>query len=302
VNADRRHFTVAGNLGDVLDRRCTAQRLVDVTPEGWGVGAGAIAATSAEALTAIVDSTFLFSTVLVSPSPSGGGTAATSGDLTATGRHHFAPTMTWFGGGAPDLRAGPLPATTQGRLLEETLWPRCGGAAAVGVVALVYVHRTDIAGALIRTSVAAGDEAPPTGGRARFFDLDPLHHRPAFTKGLAWLVAASVRAGAPSGPRADDLRARLAIEPALGRTRAAPPAPEGLTHAHHCHLVLVDDAPACWLNHTTRTPWPALHAAATASVGAQAAGALAIHSDANTTLRPLGLAAWTFGEDEVYTA
>jgi hypothetical protein len=274
VNADRRHFTVAGHLGDVLGRRCTAERLVDVAPEGWGVGAGAIAATPAEALAAIVDSTFLFSTVLVSPLPTGGGAAATREDLAAAGHRHFAPTMAWFDGGPPDLRAGPLPPTTQGRLLEETLWPRRGDAAAIGVVALVYLHRADVAGALIRTSVAARDEAPPaepaTNERGRFFDLDPLHHRPAFTKGLAWLVATSI--GGADG-----------------------------AHAHHCHLVLVDDAPACWLNHTARTPWPALHAAATASVGAQAAGALAIHSDADTTLRPLGLAAWAFGEDEVRT-
>jgi hypothetical protein len=230
--------------------------------------------------------------------------AATSEGLAATGHRHFAPTMTWFGGGPPDFRAGPLPAISQGRLLEETLWPRCSEAAATGVVALVYLHRADVAGALIRTSVTA-DTAPTASDpapRARFFDLDPLHHRPTFTKGLAWLVATSIRADAPAGPLADDLRARLAI----GDAPAAPPAAEGgarraadTAYAHHCHLVLVDDAPAAWLNHTTRTPWADLHAAATGSVAAQAAGALAIHSDAGTILRPLGLAAWAFGEDEL---
>lgn len=266
---------------------------MDVRPEGWGVGAGAIGDSSTDAVDRIVDSTFLFSTVFISPHPSRQGTAATQAALHADGLAHFAPTMTWFTGDEPDLRYAALRRTTQARLLTDTIWPSCDGAAALGVVALVEVCGADFDGALIRTSVAKDGEAVPTGRittdpdvRARFFDLRPLERRPRFTNGLAWFVAVSIRHEGD----------RPAPAEACQRMVARPP---GEAYTHHCHVVLVEDAPAVWREPTPVASWPALRDAATASVLEQAEGALAIHSDDTTLLRPLTAMAWSFAAEDI---
>lgn len=287
-----RQLVVAGAIANVLTCRCTTDDMVEVSPEGWGVGAGAIGRDRADALDRVVDATFLFSTAFISPTPTAPGTAATAAQLQAGGQRYFAPTMSWFTAGSPDLLLSSADETSQGALLEDLAWRELPDAAAIGVVSLVRVRRTGVAAALIRTSVALGHEHLPAGHvtsdpdlRERFFDLRPLARRPAFAEGLGWLVCVSVRHDAAN-----------AAPPAIRERMVGHHAAHGL--AHHSHLVLVDDAPTAWRNRAGTT-WADLSATAASSIQAHAASALALHSDAATVLAPLTTAVWSFDAADI---
>jgi hypothetical protein len=291
--SDERAFVVTGAIDDVVRCRCTPDAMIGLHPKGWGVGAGAIGRDQADALERVVDTTFLFSTVFVSPHPTGPGIAATRHLLESEGLRYFTPTMAWFTGGPPDVLLSTLPAVSQAQLLEDVIWPACEGRAAIGFVSLVRVRRADLTSAIIRTSVVHGREHVPSGSfttdpelRERFFDLAPLSRRPHFTEGFAWLVGVSVRRDDSTHELAA-IRARMVARP------------DARHHTAHCHLVLVDDAPGTWLSSAATSLWSELHASAASSIAAQAARALAVHSDAATVMTPLATAVWSFRDEEV---
>jgi hypothetical protein len=289
-------LTVAGGIRPVIRCSCTEGDLIEVPPEGWGVGAGGFGAAPHEVLPRIADSTFLFSTAFISRFPGRDQCHASRSGLEEARRAHFAPTMVSFAGGPPDDHFGLGAETSQTALLEHTIWPASSGASAVGVVALVETSRDRIAGALICRPVAAGGADIPAGLtttdpelRPLYFDLDPLRHRTnALPAKLAWLVGTSIRNKGPNAA-SQDVRARFA-----GTAPAALP-----SYTHHCHLVFVDHAPETWVRGDTAPDWDTLARIASTSVTVGAREAFPIHSDGDTAFRPLLMCVWRFNDQDI---
>jgi hypothetical protein len=292
-------LTVTGGIGAVIRCACTSDDLIEVPPEGWGVGAGGFGAARREVLPRIADSTFLFSRAFISRLPRHEHGHASQPALAEEHRAHFAPTMVWFAGGPPHERVGPGAETSQADLLERTIWPLASGASAIGVVALVETSRERVAGALICRSVEAGAADIPAGRttlepelRPRYFDLDPLRHRASSEPvKLAWLVGTSIR-NEGDGAASHDVRARFA-----GSSPLRPP-----TYNHHCHLVFMADAPKAWIRGDAATDWGTLAQLASTSVTAGAPEAFPIHSDGETSFRPLLTCVWRFDDRDIGVA
>ena len=288
-------FDITGSVKRVVTCATTAADLAPVPPRGFGVGASGIGKERAEVARFMSDSAFVFGSAFVSELPLPTQRHGTAASLQAEGLEHFAAVMTSFDGGVPDFMLQGIGEVSQSDLLAKHVWPKTRSAAAVGVVALVRLRREHVSGALIAVPITSGaadlgdaDSILEDGVRSRFFELDPLRYWQGFQEGYAWLVATSIRAVGPPG-KWDEVYLRFS-----GSQR---PSVRGAC-SHHCHLLLVDEAPSSWLDPLV-TNWQTLARDGEEIVAAGAERSFVFHSNDVSIMTPLRVCAWGFSAEEV---
>ncbi len=302
TNTEKKTVLIGGSIERVLTARCVEDTLNAVAPGGFGVGAGALASSGAEALPHLADITFLFDRIFVSRLPERRASDITARDTELSGKQVFSPVFAKLSGGTPETKTlGDCAPQTQKAFLENEIWSHCHGAAAVGFVASVKLEREDMAGALMKRSVAYGSCDLEGGSivderhRGSFFETDPLRHFREFDRGYMWYTGLSINLSVldEQPEAADILKNAFYVIPGVSASTG---------YQHHCHGVLVKDCPRVWKAGAAGTTvqhqasWVELERAAQLALDpAHSQQRFALHIYDSCLMVPQVVAVWSFG-------
>jgi hypothetical protein len=307
-SASTANMTIIGHIDRVIRADCTAADMVPVVPQGFGIGAGAFAATPDDALSIASDGTFLFDWLFASHLPLPTQVSLSAEEILSSQQRYFTPVMAFFSGGVPRIhwfRDGP--ALAQGHLLSDRIWPLFPDALAIGFVASATTQRAHLRGALMRRTIAKGsatlDDTETTVGsrlREQFFETDPMRYYPSSEELPLWYVGISINAHRLSESKHGWSSLSAAFYDS-GQSELG----GGLMH--HCHGVLVPVVPPSWRADawakSTVEPrsWALLYAEAQESIASVHKRAFSLHLYDSCMLSPSLVAVWPYSELDTIT-